>query len=135
MLLPTLFPTSLLSVEVGSRVLHEPTPTVGITVTSEDFGPWNTDFEYGVDLMGPYKDDSNTIQLRAQLVKSFRYFDAGVGFYYLNHDLPIVCDLGFHLLGRVKFTDNISLQWRHSSTADLCYPNSGMDLLTLNIKF
>ena len=127
-----------LAFEGGARVSRAQTASIGITAACVDCGPVGTSFEYGFDLIGDspeYGDTPNVIQLRAQLVDRWKQAELGIGFYYLNHPLPFVCDRGFHLMARWRPTDRFAVQWRHSSTGGTCKPNSGMDLVHLSWNF
>lgn len=127
-----------LTFEVGSAILRGPTPTLGFTVTCRECGPVGTDYEYGFELIGEstyHGSNPNVIQVRGALVDSWWNVELGLGFFYQNVETEYVCQQGFHLLLRYRFTERLSLQARHSSTAGSCQPNTGRDLLTLGWRF
>lgn len=124
--------------EGGSAMLRGETPTLGFNVKCALCGPADTDYEYGFELIGEsshYRDNPNVIQLRAQIVDGWRNLELGLGFYYQSQPTEYVCQFGFHLLARWRFTERIAVQWRHSSSSGSCKPNAGRDLLTLGWKF
>jgi hypothetical protein len=127
-----------LEVEAGAAVLRGETPAIGLTGACVGCGPVGTSFEYGFDLIGDshdYEDNPNVIQVRAQIVDGWKKAEMGLGFYWQNVETEYVCDFGFHLLARWRFTDRISAQWRHSSSAGSCRPNVGRDLVTVAWRF
>lgn len=127
-----------LAFEAGAAVLRGETPAIGLTAACRDCGPAGTSWEYGFDLIGDshdYQDNPNVIQLRAQIVDRWKRAELGLGFYWQNVETEYVCDFGFHLLARWRFTDRLTAQWRHSSSAGSCRPNQGRDLATLAWSF
>lgn len=127
-----------LSFEGGSTMLRGETPTIGLNIACPLCGPVNTDYEFGFDLIGESSentDNPNVIQLHAQIVDGWKNAEIGFGFYYQNVETEYVCQFGFHLLARYRFTERVSLQWRHSSSAGSCRPNAGRDLLTIGWRF
>lgn len=128
----------VLTIEAGSAMLRGETPTLGFTVACKLCGPVNTDYEYGFEMIGTsshYRDNLNVIQLHAQIVDGWKNAELGLGFYYLSNPQEYVCQFGFHLLARWRFTERIALQWRHSSSGGSCSPNAGRDLLTVGFRF
>ena len=127
-----------LEVEAGSAMLRGETPSIGLNIACKLCGPVNTDYEFGFDLIGDSTDkqyNPNVIQLHAHIVDGWKNAEVGFGFYYQNVETEYVCQFGFHLMGRYRFTDRISAQWRHSSSAGSCKPNVGRDLLTVSWRF
>lgn len=127
-----------LAFEGGAAVLRGETPAVGLTVGCPRCGPVGTDYEFGFDLVGDshdYEDDPNVIQVRAQIVDGWRRAELGLGFYWQNVETEYVCQFGFHLLARYRFTGRLAAQWRHSSSAGSCRPNYGRDLLVVSYRF
>lgn len=127
-----------LYLEAGSAMLRGETPTLGFNVKCALCGPVDTDYEYGFELIGEsshHRDNPNVIQLHAQIVDGWKRAELGLGFYYLSNSQEYVCQFGFHLLARWRFSERISAQWRHSSSAGSCKPNAGRDLAVLSWRF
>ena len=127
-----------LTLEAGSAVARGETPTIGLNIGCPGCGPVGTDYEFGFELTGESDwrgENPNAIQVHAQIVDGWKRAELGLGFYYMNSPGAYVCDFGFHLLARWRFTDRIAAQWRHSSSAGSCYPNYGRDLLSLGWRF
>src|SRR5690606_25611750 len=107
-----------LTLEAGSAIVRGETPTIGRNSACLRCGPIDTDYEFGFDLIGEstyHGENPNAIQVHAQLVDGWKRAELGLGFYYQNSPGAYVCDFGFHLLARYRFTDRIAAQWRHSS--------------------
>jgi len=127
-----------LYLEGGYAVVRGETPAVGLTIACKLCGPVNTDYEFGFDLIGEsthHQSNRNNIQVRAQIVDGYKNAELGLGMYYQSQPGEYVCDFGFHLMARYRFTDRIALQWRHSSSAGSCEPNAGRDLLMASWRF
>lgn len=128
-----------LSVEAGSAIVRGPAPTVGLTIGCPLCGPAKTDYEFGFQLIGssdhPYGPQPNAIVAHAAIVDGWKNYELGLGLYAHNVKWAYNCQVGFHLLGRYRFSDHASIQWRHYSTAGSCRPNPGRDLLTFGWRF
>ncbi len=127
-----------LELEAGAAILRGETPTLGFNIACKECGPVRTDFEYGFELIGSsehYRDNPNVIQLHAQLVDGWKRAEIGLGFYYLSNSQEYVCQFGFHLMARYRFSERIALQLRHSSSAGSCTPNAGRNLATIAVRF
>lgn len=112
-------------------------PVVGATVGGLE-GPVGTHYEFGFDLVGDshdYESSPNAIGPRAMLVKSWKQFDAGLGFQWWNVETDRTCQFTFALLGRYRITERVAVQWRHSSSANSCRPNHGWNLATVSWRF
>lgn len=127
-----------LALEGGSAMLRGETQVLGVTIGCPGCGPVGTDYEFGFDLIGESTHrayNPNVIQVRAQLVDGWKRAELGLGFYWQNVETEYVCQFGFHLLARYRFSDRIALQWRHSSSGSSCLPNTGRDAVTIGWRF
>lgn len=127
-----------LTLEGGASVLRDEQVALGLTITCPQCGPSRTSIEYGMDYVGDWPRNDvvqNVIQLRTQLVAGWRRLEGGLGLYWHNAETGNVCRFGFHLMGRYRATERLSVQWRHSSSAGSCAPNFGLDLLTVGYRF
>lgn len=127
-----------LAVEAGAAVLRGQTPAIGLTVGCPQCGPVGTSYEFGFDLVGDshdYGESPNAIGPRVMLVDGWKQAELGLGFQWWNVETGYTCQFTFALLARWRFTDRLAAQWRHSSSAGSCRPNTGRDLLTVSYGF
>ncbi len=127
-----------LAVEAGAAVLRGQTPAIGLTIGCPLCGPVGTSYEFGFDLVGDsheYSESPNAIGPRAMIVDGWRRAELGLGFQWWNVETGYTCQFTFALLARYRFTGRLAAQWRHSSSAGSCRPNTGRDLLTVSYGF
>lgn len=126
--------------ELGSTVARGVAPVVGLSVIWPDAGPKDADFECGVQLIGTStfknEDQSNQAAFQCLLVDGYKKLDLGLGVVYLqNTDGYNGSNTNFSLKFGYRFTDRISLSWRHWSNAGTSKPNYGRDMLVLGYRF
>jgi len=130
---------SELTVEGGSAMIRGETPALGLNIQWLQAGPVGTDYELGFNLIGQSRyqgnDVTNQIVWHAMLWDGYKRAELGIGAAYFNVPSPYACQFDFTLGARWRFTDHISAQWRHYSSAGSCTPNVGRDLLTFGWRF
>ena len=127
-----------LAFEAGAAMLRGQTPAIGLTIGCPQCGPVGTSYEYGFDLVGDsheYSESPNAIGPRVMIVDGWRRAELGLGFQWWNVETGYTCQFTFALLARWRFSERVAAQWRHSSSAGSCRPNTGRDLLTVSYGF
>lgn len=135
-----------LSFEAGRAFIHGETPVMALAVkftgpSHADAGfveshLLDTDYEFGLVLVGENGPNPNQIGAQAQIVDGFGKLDLGLGGVYLqNTDQWNGSHLNFSLMARYRFTDHWSLNYRHWSNAGTKAPNIGRDMLLVGWRF
>jgi hypothetical protein len=121
--------------EVGRAIIHGETPAIGLNITfGEQYGVGHDlqDFNYqcGLLLIGANGPNSNQIAAQCLVVDGFGRFDLGLGLAALqNSDQWNSGRVNFALMARYRFTERMSLTYRHISNAGTHLPNIGRDMI------
>lgn len=130
-----------LNFESGASVMHGHPVTIGLSVDfahQYDVGVDAQDFNFqcGVLLKASARGNPNNIGVQCLVVDGFGRFDLGIGPAYLqNTDSLNGSHLNFSLLARYRFTNQISLVYRHWSNAGTKMPNVGSDMTFIAFTF
>ena len=124
-----------ISVEGGTQMLRGNAPYIGVNAHFD--GPLNTEITCGVALAGMTEGvRGNQAAAQCLLVPSLGRCDFGLGVAYLQKTTDINgSKTNFALQFGCRFTDKLSLQWRHWSNAGTVKPNSGFDALVVQYRF
>ncbi len=127
--------TPSLSFGVGSAIVRESAPVIGLTLNYPDrIG--DIDYEFGFNLVGATSTVNNNFGVNLRLVDGWGPVRLGFGLAYLQHtDFINGSNLNFNLLAGYRLSSRWTLDYSHWSNAGTVFPNLGRDMVTLNYKY
>lgn len=131
---------STLRVESGATYVRGEAPVLAVTITLPKAGPIDTDYQFGIVLIGSSRyngvDQGNQAALQFQLVDGFGKFEMGLGVAYLQVTDDYNGSHGnFSLQLAYRFTDRQAVIIRHFSNLGTVSPNTGRDLYLYSWRF
>lgn len=131
---------SELRFSAGSTVARGIAPVIGFDILWPHAGPVNTDYEFGMKLVGQSTYDgveqANNIMTHLALVDGWRNFGAGFGIAYVsNVDRYNGGHQNFWLMLKWDPSKRVRVQYEHVSCAGSCSPNLGRDMVTVGWRF
>jgi hypothetical protein len=124
-----------LNFALGSAVVRESAPVIGLTVNYPDrIG--DIDYEFGFNLIGATGRINNNFGVHARVIDGWGPVRLGFGIAYLQHtDWINGSNLNFNLLAGYHISRRFTLDYGHWSNAGTVMPNLGRDYVTLNYRY
>jgi hypothetical protein len=127
-------------VNLGAATLRGGTATVGARAVFPGVLPNDLVVEVGAQLFDSSRYRSfaqpGQAMVTSQLVKDFRFIEAGFGVAYVaRDDIYNSGRLNFITAARFHLSSRLDIEWNHVSNAGLRKPNRGRDMALLSYKF
>lgn len=121
---------SELHIEPGMAFIRGETPALMLRLEWPNAGPGDTGYECTLGIIGSADKSPNQGVWSCLLVDGYGRLDIGLGVAMLHHtDTFNGSRANYALMLRYRFTDRVSLTWRHYSNAGMTDVNKGRDLL------